>query len=100
MQRLSLMLVAACSAPVTSPAVDVGGTACLRVLAASCSTDEQKGNSSFPRIMKEILPAFDAMPDVIPRYAWFVARGAENTNDVLITNDGLNALGRYYNDSS
>ncbi|MDA8532020.1 glycoside hydrolase family protein [bacterium] len=50
--------------------------------------------------MKEILPAFDAMPDVIPRYAWFVARGAENTNDVLITNDGLNALGRYYNDSS
>lgn len=47
--------------------------------------------------MKEILPAFDAMPDVIPRYAWFVARGAENANDVLITGDDLNELGRYYN---
>ena len=50
--------------------------------------------------MKEILPAFDAMPDVIPRYAWFVARGAENANDVLITDDNLNELGRYYNGSS
>jgi hypothetical protein len=50
--------------------------------------------------MKEILPAFDAMPDVIPRYAWFVARGAENANDVLITGDDLNELGRYYNGSS
>ena len=53
--------------------------------------------------MREILPAFDAMPDVIPRYSWFVARGAGGANDpsdVLITGDDLNALGRYYNGSS
>ena len=52
--------------------------------------------------MREILPAFDAMPDVIPRYAWFVARGAggaDDPSDVLITGDDLNALGRYYNGS-
>jgi hypothetical protein len=53
--------------------------------------------------MKEILPAFDAMPDVIPRYAWFVARAgtaANGPNDALITGDSLNELGRYYNSSA
>ena len=51
--------------------------------------------------MREILPAFDAMPDVIPRYAWFVARGAPPApNDVLINGDDLNELGRYYNGTS
>ena len=53
--------------------------------------------------MREIVPAFDAMPDVIPRYAWFVARGAggaADPSDVLITGDDLNTLGRYYNGST
>jgi hypothetical protein len=53
--------------------------------------------------MREIVPAFDAMPDIIPRYAWFVARGAggaADPSDVLITGDDLNALGRYYNGST
>jgi hypothetical protein len=54
--------------------------------------------------MKEVLPVFDAMPDVIPRYAWFAARkgnAAIGANDVLITgDDDLTPLGRHYNDTT
>jgi hypothetical protein len=53
--------------------------------------------------MREILPAFDAMPDVIPRYAWFAARGNPgqvSANDMLITDDDLNSLGQYYNSTA
>lgn len=53
--------------------------------------------------MREILPAFDAMPDVIPRYAWFAARAGNanaGNNDVLITDDDLNPLGQYYNSTA
>ena len=52
--------------------------------------------------MKEILPAFDAMPDnVLPRYAWFAARAKVTKtspgHDALITGNELNQLGQYYN---
>jgi len=50
--------------------------------------------------MKNILPAFDAMPEVIPRYAWFVARGGTSKigdNDGLIEDHNLTMLGQYYN---
>lgn len=51
--------------------------------------------------MKEALPAFDAMPDVIPRFAWFAARGnSRDANAMLITGDDLNPLGQYYNSTA
>jgi len=53
--------------------------------------------------MKNILPAFDAMPEVIPRYAWFIARAGTakiGDNDVLIDGANLTLLGQYYNATS
>jgi hypothetical protein len=58
--------------------------------------------------MKEILPVFDLMPDVIPRYAWFAARtnqqGTQQRYAALIDeSDGsaaLTAVGQYYNSTA
>lgn len=50
--------------------------------------------------MKEILPLFEAMPEVLPRYAWFAARAGlakAGSNDALIKGDSLTKLGQYYN---
>ena len=49
--------------------------------------------------MKTILPVFDAMPEVIPRYAWFCAR-ARGTDALISNTSGLNKLGQYYNSSA
>ena len=57
--------------------------------------------------MKEILPIFDSMKDVLQRYAWFAARSdhaASGDTDSLIHLNGtmtvLTVLGEYYNSTS
>merc|ERR1712087_790976 len=52
--------------------------------------------------MKDILPIFDEMQDIIPRYAWFHAKGESKagTNDALIEDGRLNALGQFYNSTT
>jgi len=51
--------------------------------------------------MKEILPIFDSMQDVLQRYAWFAGRSdhaASGGNDALIYSNGtVTVLGEYYN---
>jgi hypothetical protein len=53
--------------------------------------------------MRQILPVFDAMSDVIPRYAWFAARTNQQTDAqryaTLISNetDTLTTIGQWYN---
>ena len=54
--------------------------------------------------MKEILPAFDAMPEIIPRYSWFAAHTKKDSKNELTdqlidpdTNGTLTALGQFYN---
>jgi hypothetical protein len=50
--------------------------------------------------MKQILPWFDTMEHVAPRYAWFAATSNNaqiGANDVLIQDGGLTPLGRHYN---
>lgn len=47
-----------------------------------------------------IVPAFDAMPEIIPRYAWFAAHGKKNklTYELIDQNNAkLTALGQFYN---
>jgi len=56
------------------------------------------------RMMKEILPMFDGIQEVIPRYAWFAARAGHSSskisaNDALIAGDALTELGQFYNSS-
>ena len=49
--------------------------------------------------MKQILPWFDTMERVAPRYAWFAAMSNDakiGANDVLIQDGGLDPLGRHY----
>ena len=53
--------------------------------------------------MRQILPVFDTMSDVIPRYAWFAARTNQQTDAqryaTLISNesDTLTTIGQWYN---
>jgi hypothetical protein len=53
--------------------------------------------------MQHILPIFDTMVDIIPRYAWFAARTSQQTaaqrHAALISNESntLTAIGRWYN---
>lgn len=75
----------------------------LTISRRACSHGTRAQVPKHLAFMKEILPAFDAMPEVIPRYAWFVARAgtaANGPNDALITGDSLNQLGRYYNSTA
>ena len=56
--------------------------------------------------MKQILPAFDTMPDIIPRYAWFAARtsqqGPAQRYASLISNESnaLTTIGSWYNSTA